>query len=190
MLPPSPVSAVCKNVSLRYAQAVPFCNADITYLTDSEATQSFVPLEIAKVSVSPSPTPHVFATLHTVALSDAVGVQQKMYGNDCMTWGAGTEYQLGNGKRSNLSVPQHLLPLKGKALIDALGNSDSTPASRETTLGSGTVSPMPHSRLQLHAGKADTYDLEGNLIKRNVQAEQTIYAGHNASAVYWKIVPV
>ena len=161
-------------------------SVDITYSTDSEATQSFVPLEIAKVSVSPSPTPHVFATLHTVALSDAAGVQQKMYGNDCMTWGAGTEYQLGNGKRSNLSVPQHLPPLKGKALIDAL---DSTPALRETTLGSGTVSPMPHSRLQLHAGKADTYDLEGNLIKRNVQAEQTIYAGHNASAVYWKIVP-
>ncbi|KAI5454757.1 hypothetical protein NCC49_003641 [Naganishia albida] len=155
----------------------------------SETARSFVPLEIAKVSVSPSPTPHVFATLHTAALSDAAGVQQKLYGNDCMTWGAGTDYQLGNGKRSNLSVPQHLPPLKGKPIIDALGNSESTPASRETTLGSGTVSPMPHSRLQLHAGRADTYDLEGNLIKRNVQAEQTIYAGHNASAVYWKIVP-
>jgi hypothetical protein len=161
-----------------------------SFLPDSEASQSFVPLEIAKVAVSSSPTPHVFATLHTVALSDAAGVLSKMYGNDCMTWGAGTDYQLGNGRRSNLSVPQHLPPLKGasKGLIDALGNQESAPAARETTLGSGTVSPMPHSRLQLHAGKADAYDLEGNLIKRNVAAEQTIYAGHNASAVYWKIV--
>ncbi|KAJ9101922.1 hypothetical protein QFC19_005003 [Naganishia cerealis] len=156
----------------------------------SEASQSFVPLDIAKVSVSSSPTPHVFATLHTVALSDATGVQQKMYGNDCMAWGAGGDYQLGNGKRSNLAVPQHLPPLKGpaKGLIDALGNDIPSPEIREKTLGSGTVSPMPHSRLQLHAGTADTYDLEGNLIKRNVKAEQTIYAGHNASAVYWKIV--
>ncbi|KAJ9108898.1 hypothetical protein QFC21_000219 [Naganishia friedmannii] len=155
----------------------------------SEASQSFVPLDIAKVSVSSSPTPHVFATLHTVALSDATGVQQKMYGNDCMTWGAGGEYQLGNSKRSNLAVPQHLPPLKSPArgLIDALGNGDATPESRAKTFGSGTVSPMPHSRLQLHAGSADTYDLDGNLIKRNVKAEQTIYAGHNASAVYWKI---
>ncbi|KAJ9125241.1 hypothetical protein QFC22_000196 [Naganishia vaughanmartiniae] len=156
----------------------------------SEASQSFVPLNIAKVSVSSSPTPHVFATLHTVALSDATGVQEKMYGNDCMAWGAGADYQTGTGKRSNLAVPQHLPPLKSpaKGLIDALGNGDSAPVAREKTLGSGTVSPMPHSRLQLHAGSADTYDLDGNLIKRNVKAEQTIYAGHNASAVYWKIV--
>ena len=175
---------------MRHHLSMPFQQYAHTLFLDSEATQSFVPLDIAKVSVSSSPTPHVFATLHTVALSDAAGVQSKMYGNDCMAWGAGTDYQLGNGKRSNLSVPQHLPPLKGaaKGVIDALGNSDSVPAARETTMGSGTVSPMPHSRLQLHAGKADAYDLQGNLIKRSVTAEQAIYAGYNASAVYWKIV--
>jgi hypothetical protein len=47
---------------------------------------------------------------------------------------------------------------------------------------------MPHSRLQLHAGRADAYDLDGKLIKRNVKVEETIIAGWNATAVYHKIV--
>ncbi len=50
------------------------------------------------------------------------------------------------------------------------------------------LSPMPHSRLQLLAGRADAYDLDGKLIKQNVKVEETIVAGWNASAVYNKIV--
>jgi hypothetical protein len=76
--------------------------------------------------------------------------------------------------------------------------------SREAGLSSGTVScipalvdgnlqlivklsPMPHSRLQLHQGRAHAYDLEGKLIKRNVQCEETVVAGYNASVLYNKI---
>lgn len=47
---------------------------------------------------------------------------------------------------------------------------------------------MPHSRLQLHQGKANAYDLMGKLIKRNVKCEETIVAGYNASVLYNKII--
>ncbi len=40
------------------------------------------------MAISPSQTPHAIATLHTVALSDPVGVQEGQYGNDVMVWGA------------------------------------------------------------------------------------------------------
>lgn len=47
---------------------------------------------------------------------------------------------------------------------------------------------MPHSRLQLHEGKADAYDLDGKLIKRGVRCEETMVAGWNASVLYNKIL--
>jgi hypothetical protein len=46
---------------------------------------------------------------------------------------------------------------------------------------------MPHSRLQLHQGQANAYDLNGKLIKRNVRCEETVVAGYNASVLYNKI---
>ncbi len=46
---------------------------------------------------------------------------------------------------------------------------------------------MPHKRLQLHEARADAYDPEGKLIKRNVRCTETMVAGWNTSAVYWKI---
>lgn len=49
-------------------------------------------------------------------------------------------FQLGTGKRSNLPTPQHLGPLPYPGLI---------PTVIDTELpSSGTISPMPHSRLQ------------------------------------------
>lgn len=47
---------------------------------------------------------------------------------------------------------------------------------------------MPHSRLQLHKGTADAYDLDGKLIRRNVRVEETMVAGYNASVLYYKII--
>ncbi len=47
---------------------------------------------------------------------------------------------------------------------------------------------MPHSRLQLRITKANAYDLDGKLIKRNVKCEETVVAGWNASVLYKKII--
>jgi hypothetical protein len=54
---------------------------------DSDATQTFVPVNVLHMAISPSPTPHAIAVLHTVAQSDAVGVAEGKYGNDVMVWG-------------------------------------------------------------------------------------------------------
>lgn len=45
------------------------------------------------------------------------------------------DYQLGNGKRSSLAVPQHLPPL-----INRLSAGLSAETRRETSMSSGTVS--------------------------------------------------
>lgn len=144
----------------------------------SEALRSFIPLEIKAVSVGSSPTAHIFATLNTVTQSEQSGVLSNKYGDDVVAWGANVDYNLGTGKRSNVAVPQHLSPLAGK--IDA--------ESREASMTAGTLTPMPHSRLQLHTGQGDAYDLDGRLLKRNVKAAQVMYAGYNASASYWRAI--
>jgi hypothetical protein len=118
--------------------------------------------------------------------------------------GANVDYNLGTGKRSNLAVPQHLSPLAGK--IDAESREASMtagtvrvyPTSKLPERQNGTASkvillasqltPMPHSRLQLHTGQGDAYDLDGRLLKRNVKAAQVMYAGYNASASYWRAI--
>jgi len=96
----------------------------------SETLKAFIPLEIKSVSVSSSPNAHIFATLNTVTQSEQSGVTDGLYGDDVCAWGGNADYQLGNGKRSNLAVPQHLPPITGK--ID--------PATREASVNAGTVS--------------------------------------------------
>lgn len=93
------------------------------------------------------------------------------------------DYQLGNGKRSSLAVPQHLPPFVARPIdpiMDGRGNADK--------VSSGTLSPMPHSRLQLHVTKTSAYDLAGKLLKRGVQCEETMVAGWGCSMLYNRIL--
>ncbi|WWC68571.1 uncharacterized protein I206_102501 [Kwoniella pini CBS 10737] len=151
----------------------------------SEKAKTFLPIGIHNLSISPSLNTHVYATLDTVTLADEKGVKEGRYGKDVMAWGANVDYQIGNGKRSSTAIPQHLPPIGGKInVIEALSG---TPKEEEN-LSSGTQSPMPHSRLQLHVRKANAYDLNGKLIKRKVKCEETMVAGHNASVLYNKII--
>ncbi|WWC87958.1 uncharacterized protein L201_002859 [Kwoniella dendrophila CBS 6074] len=165
----------------------------------SEKAKTFLPIGIHNLSISQSSSnTHVYATLDTVTLADAKGVREGIYGKDVMAWGANVDYQIGNGKRSSTAIPQHLPPLNKKiTAIDALSISPNSSSSslissisgkEEESLSSGTQSPMPHSRLQLHVRKANAYDLNGKLIKRKVKCEETMYAGYNASAMYNKII--
>lgn len=83
--------------------------------------------------------------------------------------------QLGTGRRSNLSTPQHLSPLPYPGLTSAPALADpDTPGS----ISSGTVSPMPHSRMQL----APEIKIKGKRV------EETIVAGDGGTAVYWRIL--
>lgn len=112
----------------------------------SEVANAFKPLEIKAVSISTSPSPHVAVTLHSVKLADKAGVDAGIYGNDVMVWGSGGDYQLGNGKRSNVAVPQHLAALKiTKAADREKTGKDGVTSSKEAKIGSGTVSNLPRS---------------------------------------------
>lgn len=75
--------------------------------------------------------------------------------------GHNADCQLGNQKRANLAVPQHISPLPRPELQN--------PSLREVTetIESGTSSPMPHNRLQLSPKKR---------IARH-DAEETVTAG-------------
>ncbi|TXT14552.1 uncharacterized protein COLE_00745 [Cutaneotrichosporon oleaginosum] len=144
---------------------------------DSEKLQAAIGLNIHKVSISPSPNTHVFAVLDTVSEADAKGLKDGLYGRDVMVWGGNFDYQLGNGKKSGVAVPQHLPSLIPHA-IDAIVAQ--TPEAES--------SPLPLTRLQLHAAVADTYDMLGKLIKRGVKTEETVVAGYNCSVLYNKII--
>ncbi len=67
-------------------------------------------------------------------------------------------------------------------------NEDFGIRTGQLTVCMSQLSPMPHSRLQLHETKANAYDLEGKLIKRGVKVEEVVVAGYNASVLYNKII--
>lgn len=101
--------------------------------------------------------------------------------------------QLGTGKRSNLSTPQHLPPLPYPGLVAPA--ADDLPAS-------GTISPMPHNRMQCTSSLLALFVLSLRfwlliLISLTVapemkvngkRVEETIVAGDGGSAVYWRIL--
>lgn len=71
-----------------------------------------------------------------VCSSDAVS------GADTRRRGLNEHFQLGTGKRNSLSTPQHLPPLPYPGL------SAPEVSALDALPGSGTLSPMPHKRLQ------------------------------------------
>jgi hypothetical protein len=118
-----------------------------------------------------------------------------VYGRDLLVWGTNAGASLGNGRRANLAIPQHLPPLPNPSATPAavqptsqkvvassgavVGEVDVKP---EESMSSGTASPMPHKRLQ---GKEVSRKKGGG--ERMV--EQTVVAGEECGLVYWKVVP-
>jgi alpha-tubulin suppressor-like RCC1 family protein len=148
-----------------------------TLTSDSEKDKAMVPLVTQSLSIAPSPSAHVFATLDTLRSADAKGIKDGLFGKDVLAWGANGDYQLGNGKRSATASPTHLPSLIPHAIDTLVASS---PESAE--------SPIPLTRLQLHATRADAYDPLGKLITRGVRCEETVVAGWNCSVLYNKIV--
>jgi hypothetical protein len=130
-----------------------------------------------------------------------------VYGRDLLVWGTNAGASLGNGRRANLAIPQHLPPLPNPSATPAavqptsqkvvassgavVGEVDVKP---EESMSSGTASPMPHKRLQLMEGRTVVRDLEGKEVSRKKgggerMVEQTVVAGEECGLVYWKVVP-
>jgi len=88
--------------------------------------------------------------------------------------------QLGNGRRSNLPVPQYL-----PSLPTASSPSQILPL---VPVPSGTTSPMPHHRLQLAQAVVELRDLQGKKVKGKQSVEQVCSFGYGGGAVYWKVI--
>lgn len=97
----------------------------------------------------------VNATHIAVILDNAVqdAVTKQSFGNDVYVFGHNADYQLGTGKRSNLAVPQHIgpmpYPLTQEVKDFIKEKKSSMGVKEEESLDSGSVTHMPHSRLQL-----------------------------------------
>ncbi|KAI5481674.1 mitochondrial protein [Pseudohyphozyma bogoriensis] len=130
----------------------------------SEKAGRTEPIGIRSISVGKT---HIAAVLDN-AVEQPGGIK---FGRDVFVWGHNEHYQLGTGRRSNLASPQHLSPLPYPGLTTVVDTSVDTPPS-------GTLSPMPHSRLQL----APEIKVKGRI------AEETIVAGDSATGVYWRIL--
>ena len=117
------------------------------------------------------------------------------FGRDVMVFGHNAAYQLGTSKRSNLCIPQHLLPLPPPTPTEgAAAPALAMEASRlrEADMNSGVLTHMPHKRLQLASKiRADTRTParggDAAKVKRNVDVEECITAGAVSMAVFWKI---
>ncbi|KDN44082.1 RCC1/BLIP-II [Tilletiaria anomala UBC 951] len=169
----------------------------------SEITGKTHPVNIYSLSVGRPG--HVTLVLDTADPGGHVA-----FGRDVMVWGHNAAFQLGNGKRANLSVPQCLKPLLpltkaiGDVPSDASEDPEDDPSSerngydketqkdREVDTNSGALMHMPHNRLQLTSRtKVDTRSSLGRekANKHSVTVEEEIVAGATASGVFWKLHP-
>ena len=117
----------------------------------NETEQTVQPIPVHSLSIS--------STHAAVVLSNAVQdlVSKQAFGNDVFVFGHNDNYQLGTGKRSNLSIPQHLPPLPYPVSAETKAKIESQKQSgnivHEESVHSGTKSHMPHNRLQLASRK-------------------------------------
>ena len=123
--------------------------SDSSYNTDCEHSRRLQPLVPHTISISP--TGHVLLTLDTLSRSGEGG------GRDLVVWGAGYDYQLGNGKRASLPIPTMLHRPDGSRFM-----------------------------LITRTAKI-VNDFNGKILGRRVKVEQCAVAGYGNSVVYWKI---
>lgn len=121
----------------------------ISGLTEySESAGALRAIPIKDLSISSTHTAVVLEN----AVNDMVGSQViNNFGNDVYLFGHNDNYQLGTGKRSNLSIPQHVSPLPYAALVpkDVKAKKAAAEVREEGKLESGSLTHMPHNRLQL-----------------------------------------
>ena len=141
------MSVDCWNVGLNLILDITLVDAALPF-PDSDSTKSLQP--IAPHAVTISPTGHVLLTLNT---SSEVGVG----GRDLMVWGKNHESELGNGKKSSLSIPTVLETPEGGRF-------------------------MLRNRIA-----REVRDLRGKVWGCNVGVEQYAVVGFGSSVVYWKI---
>jgi hypothetical protein len=78
-----------------------------------EKTNSVVPIRLAHLSVGSTQVAAVMDNATNVAASGQTSHHDTNYGADVVFWGGNECYQLGTGKRNNVSTPTYISPLDG-----------------------------------------------------------------------------
>jgi alpha-tubulin suppressor-like RCC1 family protein len=123
-----------------------------------ELKNEIVPIRLARISIGSTHASVVMANVTHLEATDKTSQHDTNWGADVLWWGGNECFQLGTGKRSNLSIPTYIAPLDFQA--------DKEKGRRE------------EHRFQITPRKK--ISLNG----RNVSVEQRIECGRGASAVY------
>jgi len=123
-----------------------------------EVAHTVIPIRLARLSVGSTHAAAVMNNVVHLGASDRSSENDTNWGADVLWWGGNEYYQLGTGKRSNVSAPIYIAPLDVEA--------DKEKGRRE------------EHRFQITPRKKIRF--EG----RNVSVEQRIECGRGVTAVY------
>lgn len=147
----------------------------------NEALGALVPIRLAHIEVGAT---HASAVLdnatHVKAPSSSQQNADVNWGADTLWWGGNEYYQLGTGKRNNLSEPVHIAPLDGVQPGSSIAPSRAIlPPSTDSKTAQANLD-LARERLALTP--RTTVRLGGN--GRKVSIEQRVTCGRYVSGVY------
>ncbi len=129
-----------------------------------ENTNSAVPIRLSRLSVGSTHAAAVMDIATRVGASKSNSENDTNYGADVLFWGGNEHYQLGTGKRNNISTPTYISPLDG-----GQGDAEKGRKGEEHRF---QITPRATARL----GKGG----QG----RKVSMEQRVECGRYVTAVY------
>lgn len=137
-----------------------------------EASSSVVPIKLAYISAGATHAAAVMDNLAHVDIANKQSENEMNFGRDVMFWGNNEFYQIGTGKRNNISSPTYIQPLDQVA--------EEERAAGVLGLGKGVVvekEKLGH-RLQITPKK------KVRVGGRTVNLEQRVECGRGVTAVY------
>jgi len=129
-----------------------------------EKTNSTVPIRLASLSVGATHASAVMKNITYLAASDKTSTDDTNWGADIVFWGGNEHYQLGTGKRNNVSNPVYLQPLDADAELKRAKRSSGGKEEHRFHI-------TPRTTVRLGDG-------------RKVSVEQRVECGRNVTAVY------
>lgn len=129
-----------------------------------EKTNTTVPIRLAHLSVGATHAAAVMKNITYTSASDKTSNDDTNWGADIVFWGGNEHYQLGTGRRNNVSTPVYIQPLDMEAEVKRAKKSTGTKEEHRFHI-------TPRTTAKLGDG-------------RKVSVEQRIECGRNVTAVY------
>ena len=130
----------------------------------NEQTLETVPIRLARLSVGTTHAAAVMSNITYLSASSKTNQDDTNWGADIVFWGGNEHYQLGTGKRNNLSVPTYIQPLDIEAETKRAKRSSGTKEEHRFHI-------TPRTTAKLGDG-------------RRVSTEQRVECGRNVTCVY------